>query len=181
MELKREDQHTLLNIAEWSILRYLEDKRTPSLPEKFNITVPLRQKCGAFVSIYVKKNLRGCIGTFSESLALYKNVQQMALEAATRDNRFRPVKLNELDNLEIEISVLSPRKKVSIPEDITIGKHGIYLIHGYRRATLLPQVAVKNNWDAVTFLEKCSENKLGLHKDCWKEAELYVYEAFVFK
>jgi hypothetical protein len=81
--------------------------------------------------------------------------------------------------MKVEISVLLPRKRIFGPDEIEIGTHGIYLIHGYRRATLLPQVALTNNWTPVEFLECCAENKLGLSKSSWKEAELYVYEAIL--
>ena len=179
MNLTQHDQHTLLSIAEWSIQDYLRTGKRHPLPDNILIGRDLKICTGVFVSVYVEKQLRGCIGTFSETEPLYVNVNQMAIQAATEDRRFKQIREEEIPAMDIEISVLTPRSRITGPDDIVIGKHGIYLIHGIRRATLLPQVAVKNGWNAVEFLECCSKNKLGLHKDSWKEAELYVYEAFI--
>lgn len=181
MKLSHYHQNILLNIAEWSILDFLNHHKRNPLPRKFELDRILRKKSGAFVSVYVNENLRGCIGTFSESEPLFKNVQLMALQAAFEDDRFDPISIEDTKELTVEISVLSPRLKIHDPEEIEIGTHGIYLIHGIRRATLLPQVAVKYNYNAVEFLECCAKNKLGLSKDSWKDSELFVYEAFVFK
>jgi AmmeMemoRadiSam system protein A len=181
MIFTKKQEHTLISIAEWSIHDYLTTGKRRKLPEKFELDPLLRSKRGVFVSVYVSRDLRGCIGTFSESEPLYENVHQMALQAALEDNRFRPVKEDELDDLKVEISVLTPRVKIEGPEEIEIGKHGVYLIHGIRRATLLPQVAVKQNYTPVEFLESCAKNKLGISRDSWKKAELYVYEAIVIR
>lgn len=181
MEFTKKQKHTLLSIAEWSIHDYLTTGKRDKLPGKFEIDPVLKSKRGVFVSVYVKKDLRGCIGTFSENEPLYKNVHQMALQAAVEDKRFRPIGVEEIYDLEIEISVLTPRTRIEGPEDIVIGKHGVYLIHGIRRATLLPQVAVQNDFSPVEFLECCAENKLGLSRSSWKEADLYVYEAIVIR
>ncbi|MCF8345967.1 MAG: AmmeMemoRadiSam system protein A [Bacteroidales bacterium] len=181
MEFTAEEKNTLISIAEWSVQGIVATGKKRSLPETIRINDTLRSPMGAFVTVYVDKKLRGCIGTFSEQEPLYQNVFEMAGQAATEDRRFRPVSPGELPQLEVEISVLSPREKISGPEEIEIGKHGIYLIHGIRRATLLPQVAVKNNWSPVEFLECCAGNKLGLDRDSWKEAEIFVYEATVIR
>ncbi len=180
MNLSSQHKHTLLNIAEWAIQDYLETGRQNKLSEKFKIDPVLRMTVGEFVSVYIQGRLRGCIGTFSEKEPLFENVHQMAMQAAFEDRRFKPVKTQELPDLKVEISVLSPRIRIEGPEEIEIGKHGIYMIHGIRRATLLPQVAENMNWSAIEFLECCSKNKLGLNKDSWKDAELFVYEAIVF-
>lgn len=179
MELTRRQKHTLLNIAEWAITDYLESGKRQKLPDTFLLDDILKSTVGAFVSVYINNDLRGCIGTFSEKNILYKNVHQMAIQAAFEDRRFKPVSEDELAGLKVEISVLSPRKKINDPSEIKIGKHGIYMIHGIRRATLLPQVALEQNWNSIEFLECCATNKLGLNKNSWKEAELYVYEAIV--
>jgi AmmeMemoRadiSam system protein A len=181
MEFTVKQRHTLLNIAEWSIQDYLITGKRHALPDRFEIDSLLESKLGAFVSIYVKKKLRGCIGTFSESQPLYENIHMMSIQAATEDKRFKPVTREEISDMTVEISVLSSRKKINGPEEIIIGKHGVYLIHGIRRATLLPQVAAKNRWTPIEFLECCAENKLGLTKDSWKEAEIFVYEAVIIQ
>lgn len=180
MEISSQQKITLLGLAEWSITDYILTGAINQIPERFTSDPVFGIKMGAFVSVYIRGKLRGCIGTFSESEPLFKNVRHMALQAATEDHRFKPVIQNELKNLKLEISVLLPRRRIKGPEDIIIGKHGIYMTYGFRKATLLPQVASKNGWNAIQFLECCAENKLGLTKDSWKEAELYVYEAVVF-
>jgi AmmeMemoRadiSam system protein A len=181
ISFNEEERHILLSLAEWSISDFIiSGKRNPR-PDYFPVKGKLHTPLGVFVSVYIEKELRGCIGSFSESQPLIDNIQQMSIQAATEDRRFKPVKSEELMKMELEISVLLPRVRIKGPEDVKIGKHGIYMIHGHRRATLLPQVAVNNNWDAITFLECCASNKLGLNKNSWLEAELYVYEALVIR
>lgn len=179
MKFTKEQEHTLLNIAGWAIQDHLSTGRRHPLPGTFKVSGMLSEQMGVFVSVYVGKKLRGCIGTFSESAPLYENVRQMAIQAATEDHRFKPLQVKDIERMRLEISALSRRQRINGPEDIEIGKHGIYLINGFRRATLLPQVAVKHNLSPVEFLECCAENKLGLNKDSWKESELYVYEAVI--
>jgi AmmeMemoRadiSam system protein A len=179
MKYTKDEKNTLLNIAEWAIQDHLTTGKRRSLPDTFHVGGQLSERVGAFVSVYVNKKLRGCIGTFSETAPLHENVRQMAIQAATEDHRFKPLQPKDIDRLHVEISVLSKRWRINGPEEIEIGKHGIYLINGFRRATLLPQVAVTHKLSPVEFLECCAENKLGLSKDSWKESELYVYEAVV--
>ncbi len=104
----------------------------------------------------------------------------MAHSAAFSDSRFSPIEASELVQLKIEISVLSPRKRISGPGEIVIGTHGIFMQDGPDRGTLLPQVALTQHWNAEQFLENCSMYKAGLGWDGWKTAELFTYEAFVF-
>jgi len=151
-----------------------EETPVSTIPESLNV------RCGVFVSLYVKDKLRGCIGTFSENDPLHSSVQKMALSAATTDGRFAPLDRDELKDLKIEISVLSPRVPVSGPEEITLGKHGIYIQRGSNRGTLLPQVAVSQKWNVEQFLGNCAKHKAGLGWDGWRDAELYTYEAIVF-
>ncbi|MCF8225029.1 MAG: AmmeMemoRadiSam system protein A [Bacteroidales bacterium] len=181
MNINNKNQHTLLSIAEWSVQDYLDHDRIRRLPEKFHIDEELRSRCGVFVTIYVGKKLRGCIGTFSEDNELYLNVKNISVQAAFEDRRFKPVSANEISDMKVEISILSQKSRVSRPEEIDIGRHGIYLINGIRRATLLPQVAVQNDFSPVEFLECCAENKLGMHRDSWKDSEIFVYEVTVIK
>lgn len=181
MKLSREKQNTLINIAEWTIQDYLLQGKRAELPDRFAIDEELKSKRGVFISVYVNNKLRGCIGTFSESESIYKNVRLMSFQAAFEDTRFKPVTMKDISGLAVEISILSPRTSINGPEEIEIGRHGIYMIHGIRRATLLPQVAVEHHFSAIEFLECCAKNKLGLTKDSWKDAELSVYEAFVFR
>ncbi|MEA3462453.1 MAG: AmmeMemoRadiSam system protein A [Bacteroidota bacterium] len=141
----------------------------------------LQSRCGAFVSVYVDRELRGCIGTFSEEDPLYKNVTKMAKAAATEDSRFTSIHPDELTRAELEISILTPRQRIHDPSEIIIGVHGIYIKQGGNRGTLLPQVAVNQNWSVNEFLGNCSKYKAGIGWNGWKTAELYTYEAIVFK
>jgi len=146
-----------------------------------SLTEALKKRCGAFVSIYVNQELRGCIGTFSEEDPLYENVMKMAVSAATEDLRFTPVRPHELSLLKLEISILTPRQRIYDPSEIVIGKHGIYMKKGSNRGTLLPQVAVDQNWSVKELLGHCARNKAGIGWDGWKNAELYIYEAIVLQ
>lgn len=181
INLNNENQHTLMSIAKWSIHDYLEHGAIRQLPDKFFINHELTVRTGVFVTVYVNGKLRGCIGTFSEDEELYSNVRNMSVQAAFQDKRFKPVCKKDIPRMDIEISVLSKKTKISGPDEIEIGRHGIYLVNGIRRATLLPQVAVQNDYSPVEFLECCAENKLGISRNSWKESDLYVYEVFVIK
>lgn len=179
MILGGEDKQQLLGLAR----RAIEVRLLGSGPQVADTpTSPaLVMSCGAFVSLYVEGKLRGCIGTFREDMPLYRVVDDMALAAATCDSRFSPIGRQELAFLDIEISVLTPRKRIGGPSEIVIGKHGIYMKCGQRTGTLLPQVAVSQGWTAEEFLENCAKRKAGLHPTDWKHAELFAFEALVFR
>jgi AmmeMemoRadiSam system protein A len=98
----------------------------------------------------------------------------MAVAAATQDPRFSPLTRPELELVRIEITVLSPLEKISGPDDITIGRHGIYLEHGVNRGVLLPQVATEHHWDTLTFLRQTC-NKAGLAEDMWQAPDTELY------
>ena len=153
------------------------NKKLSILPDP---TDSVQLNCGAFVSLYVEGDLRGCVGTFSEEDTLYKNVKNMAESAATSDSRFSPIEFYELEKMKIEISVLSPRERIYDKEEIILGKHGIYMEKGSNRGTLLPQVAISQNWSVDEFLENCAKYKAGIGGDGWHTADLYIYEAFIF-
>jgi len=135
---------------------------------------------GCFVTIKRQGALRGCIGNFSSDKPLYLLVQEMAASAATRDPRFYPMKEEDLTEFDLEISVLSPLNKISSPEEVVVGKHGLYLEKNFSRGVLLPQVALEHGWDKETFLNQTAL-KAGLKKDDWKEgADIYRFTAEVF-
>jgi len=180
MRISGSEKKILLALAGRAIAEKIVSLHQPSKPE-LDLTEFLHQKCGAFVSVYVNQKLRGCIGTFSEEDALYKNVVNMAVLAATDDSRFNSILASELSQLEIEISILTPRQRISYPSEIIIGKHGIYIKLGSSRGTLLPQVAVAQGWTVNEFLGNCSKHKAGIGWDGWKAADIYTYEAIVFK
>jgi uncharacterized protein (TIGR00296 family) len=104
----------------------------------------------------------------------------MSIASATQDSRFMTVTSGEIDKLEIEISVLSPMKRIFSADEIVLGKHGIYIKKGYYSGTFLPQVATETGWSKDEFLGHCARDKAGLSWDGWKDAELYTYEACVF-
>jgi AmmeMemoRadiSam system protein B/AmmeMemoRadiSam system protein A len=141
----------------------------------------LMEKKGAFVTLKEGGQLRGCIGHIIGNKPLYKIVGEMAAAAAFNDPRFNPVMEAELSNLEIEISVLTPLRRVKQLDEIEVGKHGILMRKGLYSGLLLPQVATQYGWDRKTFLEYTCL-KAGLPKDAWKDREtiIYVFSAEVF-
>ncbi len=144
----------------------------------------LQVKAGCFVTLKNKGRLRGCIGTFSSDDPLWQTVREMAGAAATGDPRFRdcPITSAELAELEVEISVLSPLKRVSDPlTDIELGTHGIVIEGGGGRGTFLPQVATETGWTLTEFLGHCARDKAGLGWDGWKHpaAKVYTYTATI--
>ena len=104
----------------------------------------------------------------------------MAVSSSTEDYRFSNVTIDELDKLDIEISVLSPLKKIESIDEFELGKHGIYIIKGVNRGTFLPQVAKETGWNIEEFLGHCARDKARIGWDGWKDADLYIYEACVF-
>jgi AmmeMemoRadiSam system protein B/AmmeMemoRadiSam system protein A len=140
----------------------------------------LKQRCGAFVTLHKHGRLRGCIGHFGEDVPLHRIVAEMARAAAFDDPRFTPVSREELDDIDIEISVLTPMRRIHSIDEFELHRHGIYIRKGYRSGTFLPQVADEVDWTKEEFLGHCSRDKAGLGWDGWRDADLYVYEALLF-
>ena len=179
--LSDEEKQMLKKIAYESIKDSLDGKGIAVANSQFSTLTPtLKEKCGAFVSLHKQGRLRGCIGHFGEDMPLYKIVAEMARAAAFEDPRFSPVNRNELDDLDIEISVLTPMRRIHSLDEFELHKHGIYIRKGYRSGTFLPQVADEVNWSKEEFVGHCSQDKAGLGWNGWRDAELYVYEAIVF-
>lgn len=141
----------------------------------------LMKKCGAFVTLKIDGNLRGCIGYIQPIKPLHETISQTAVAAATQDPRFAPLKKNELDKISIEISVLSPLKLIDDPEEVKVGKHGLYMRKGMRSGLLLPQVATEQGWARKQFLEGTCR-KAGMPIDAWKSSdiEIYIFTAEIF-
>ncbi|MCD6539632.1 MAG: AmmeMemoRadiSam system protein B [Candidatus Omnitrophica bacterium] len=179
MELTKEDKRTLLEIARKTLESYLPQRKIPEFGE---VSSRLKEVQGAFVTLKKKGQLRGCIGSITGREPLYLTVRDMAIEAATADPRFPPVKYEELKDIDIEISVLSPLKKVDSSEEIILGKHGVIVKKGFRQGVFLPQVAEETGWSKGEFLSYLCAHKAGLPFDCWKDkdTELYVFTACVF-
>ena len=175
--LSNEEKRMLKKIAYDSIKDSLDGKPI-QLPSPN--TSHLSSKCGAFVSLHKQGHLRGCIGHFGEDVALHEVVARMARAAAFEDPRFMPVTRDELDDIDIEISVLTPMRRIQSLDEFELHRHGIYIRRGYRSGTFLPQVADEVNWTKEEFVGHCSQDKAGLGWDGWRDAELYVYEAIVF-
>lgn len=173
------EKKKLLTIARQTIEQYLQNKKIPEI-NKNELPKALLANCGAFVTLTKAGELRGCIGNFTSNEALYEVVQQMAVSAATQDPRFPEVEKSEVPQLRIEISVLTPMKRIHSIDEIILGKHGIYIKKGFRSGTFLPQVAKSTGWSKEEFLGHCARDKAGIGWDGWKDAELYTYEAYVF-
>ena len=173
-----EEKQALKRIVYESIKAKLDGRRTrlsgDALPPALN------ERCGAFVSLHKHGRLRGCIGHFGEDTPLYEIVAEMARAAAFEDPRFMPLERQELDEVDIELSVLTPMRRISSINEFELHRHGIYIRKGFRSGTFLPQVADEVNWTKEEFLGHCSQDKAGLGWDGWRDAELYVYEAIVF-
>ena len=177
--ISSEDKKLLLKLARETITRYIEKGTTLEI-DPANLSAALNTPCGAFVTLNKDHNLRGCIGRFEPGLPLWKVVQSMAIAAATQDHRFSKVQVNELSQLEIEISVLTPLKRIKSADEFILGKQGIYIKQGNSSGTFLPQVATSTGWSKEEFLGHCSQDKAGIGWNGWKTAELYTYEALVF-
>ena len=135
---------------------------------------------GVFVTLKKKGELRGCIGFIEPVASVCDTVIHSAVYAASEDPRFPPVRTDELKDLEVEVSVLSPLRKIDDPGLVQVGKHGLVIAMGAQRGLLLPQVAVENGWNRETFLNQACV-KAGLPPDAWKkDAEISVFEAIVF-
>ena len=178
-ELGLEEQKRLLEIARESLEAYMKEGEMIKIEEDSPV---LNKTMGAFVTLKKHDQLRGCIGVFEPQIPLYQVVIETVLSSAFNDHRFTPVAKEELDDLEYEISVLSPLKKVDSWKDIEIGKHGVKIVKGMQSGVFLPQVATENNWDLDTFMSVLCEQKAGLPADCWKnsDVEIYVFTAQVF-
>ncbi len=175
--LSDEEKRILLRVARESIKEHLTGTKG-NYPEP---TDNLMTKCGAFVTLHKHGNLRGCIGYVIPIKPLYETVKEMAVSSAFQDPRFPPLRKEEFESIEIEISALSPLRKITNINEIKVGTHGILIKKGYKSGLLLPQVATEQGWDLETFLTNTCY-KAGLHGNCWKESdtEIEIFSAIVF-
>ncbi len=177
--LSTADKKELLKIARNTIETYLKTGRIPPVDTN-KLSPALKVHTGAFVTLNKQHQLRGCIGRFMADEPLYKVVQEMAVAAAVQDPRFTPVKPVEMDKVDIEISVLTPLKKIKDIHEIKLGRDGIYMVKNGRSGTFLPQVATDTGWSLEEFLGHCARDKAGIGWNGWKDADLYTYQAIVF-
>ncbi len=170
-----DDQTKLLKYARDVIHASLYHQGRPEAPALSTIL-----HCGAFVTLSEGGSLRGCIGRMQSNDPLVATVSEMAHAAAFEDPRFPPLKKEELDLVDIEITLLSPLHPIA-PDEVVVGKHGLLISARGRSGVLLPQVPVEYGWDRETFLEQVCR-KAGLPSDTWKssQAQLYGFEGFVF-
>jgi hypothetical protein len=142
----------------------------------------LNKPIGAFVTLTKNGELRGCIGNFDPDKPFYRVVQEMAIRAAVDDKRFEPVSEDELSQLDIEVSALSPLTRISDYHNIVLGKNGVKIVLGNKSGTFLPEVATDTKWDLETFLQNLCTQKMGLSAECYKDpkAEIFTYTTDAF-
>jgi len=168
----------LLNLARKAIENRLQGVPKPTREGE---TSKLAEKRGAFVTLKTKGQLRGCIGHTQAIKPLSQTVIDMAEAAAFQDPRFPPLTKQELKDLSIEISALTPFRQIQDIKEIQVGKHGLMIERGFNAGLLLPQVATEYGWDTLTFLEHTCQ-KAGLPKDAWKDkkTKIQVFSAEIF-
>ncbi len=177
-QLNDEEKKFLLRLVRNTIAAFLKNEN-PAKQEFYSEN--LKSKTGAFVTLHKDKNLRGCIGYVMGYAPLQEAVSDLAVSAAFRDPRFAPVEDGELEQIEIEISVLTPLEAVNDISEIEIGRDGLKIKQPPYEGLLLPQVAAEYGWDVETFLEQtCS--KAGLSKNAWKDShtEIEKFSALIF-
>ena len=169
--LTNDEKKQLLELARTT----LEAEFGPGAPPPCEVAEgPLCEHRGAFVTLTMDGQLRGCIGHVSGIEPLWRSVVDNARGAAFRDPRFPALQPEELETVAIEISALSPLEIVEGPDEITVGSHGLLLERGLSRGLLLPQVAARYGWDAVTLLDQTCR-KAGMEPDCWRAADTTIY------
>ena len=175
--LTRNEELACLKLARQAIAHYFKTGSSLRTPIKEG---PLKEKRGAFVTLTVAGDLRGCIGYPLPVKPLDETIIEMAVAAASQDTRFDPLARREMDRLRIEISVLGLPEPLASPADVEVGRHGIIVSKDFNRGLLLPQVPVEHGWDRETYLRHgCL--KAGLGPDEWKErAKIEVFTAQVF-
>ena len=174
-EFSPEERTLLLELAHESILSALECREISLDPP----TPHLAEPRGAFTSLYVREQLRGCVGYVLPTNSVYRAVAETSRAAAFDDTRFYPVTIDEVRELEVELSILSVPKPIAA-EEIEIGRNGLLISMAGNRGLLLPQVPVEHNWDRIAFLEQTCR-KAGLPLDAWqKGAAIEAFTAEVF-
>jgi len=177
--LNEAERKELLKIARDAINLYLE---TGQCFDAKTSDETLKEKMGAFVTLHKNGRLRGCIGHVIAEGALYLTVRDMAIASAAHDTRFSPVSAEEMKDIDIEISVLSPMEKITDYEKIVMGKHGVMVKEGFKSGIYLPQVADETGWTREEFMDSLSVNKAGIGQNLWKtgKCEIYIFTAEVF-
>jgi uncharacterized protein len=181
VEISQRDKESFLKLARRAISVYLTEKRVLKVSEFETFLPQIKDEhLGVFVTLTKDDLLRGCIGYVEGFKPLAQGIIDNAINASTKDPRFPELRIDELAEIKIEISVLSPIKPVTDINNIEVGVHGLIISKGLNAGLLLPQVAVEWGWDRQEFLEHTCE-KAGLPRDAWeKGAEIKSFTATVF-
>jgi len=179
--LEENQKQLLLKVARDTVEAVITGREVPAAESD---DPKLNENCGCFVTIKNGGQLRGCIGQFTSEMPLIELVSHMARASATGDVRFfgNPITPDELQELDIEISVLSPLKKTNDPLGLRLGADGIYIKRGCASGCFLPQVATETGWSKEEFLSYCCSHKAGLPPDAWKDpgTDVFLFTAEVF-
>lgn len=181
--MNEEQQKILLKVAKAVVGAAVCGEPIPAVPEVSDSA--LREKCGCFVTLKNGQELRGCIGQFKAERPLIEMISRVGISSATQDPRFTADRIGpgELEELHVEISVLSPMKKTADPLSLELGVHGIYITDGFRSGCFLPQVAAETGWGKEEFLDYCCCHKAGLQAGAWRDdskVEVFLFTADVF-
>jgi len=170
----------LLKLARDTITFYLNEGKPL---ERSSDDPALGEVRGVFVTLRRNNQLRGCIGNIIGTKPLYLGVRDMAIAAATEDSRFRPVTKEELEDIHIEISVLTPLEQITNIDEIVLGKHGVLVKDDYRGGVYLPQVATETGWSKEEFMNSLCGQKAGMDSSAWKngKCDIYIFSAEVFE
>jgi len=180
-QLSEAEQRLLLRLARQALDAAVRHGALPqTLPVPEDLTGYLCESHGAFVTLRKEHELRGCVGSVESTEPLYQTVRECAVAAALRDYRFPPVRPDEVPDLHLEISVLSPLSDIEV-DHIELGRHGLLISHQGRRGLLLPQVAIEWNFNREQFLD-ATARKAGLPQDIWRRgARIQAFTTQVFR
>ncbi len=171
-ELSSAQKKKLLEVARKTVYLYVKEGKTFEVKEN---DPRLLWEEGAFVTLHKQGQLRGCIGNIFGSGPLFLTVRDMAIASATQDPRFQPVRPEELSQLELEISVLSKPWRITDPQEIKLGTHGVIISRGpFHKGLFLPQVATEQGWNREQFLSYLCSEKAGLPADAWKDPSVII-------
>ncbi len=186
LELDAEDRAVLLELARRAVTDAVrcEESVAPLLQAAAKRPA-LQARRGLFVSLYGKskdgaRRLRGCVGTMDSEEPIRRSVVELAPRAALEDPRFSPLAAEELEALQVGLSILTPLQPVMDPGTIVAGRDGVQLVRGPQRAVFLPQVAEQHGWGREKLLAELAL-KAGLGKDGWRDAELAVFGSLTFE
>lgn len=168
--LSEADQRILLELARKAIREAVLHRKLPDAVPQEGV---LSERCGVFVTLHVRGRLQGCIGVTGPSESLGEAVVRCAVSAALEDPRFAPMKEPQLEEMSIEISLLSPLEPI-LPEAIEMGRHGLLVVNHAQRGLLLPKVATEHGLTREQFLEETCR-KAGLRREAWKYPETRIF------